>query len=214
MRIKKLFAAVLAAGLCLMSATTQVKAEDITNATGNDWFAYVSEWSNWTVDARSAGVDVASVYGVEFTFTCADVSGGINGQIIINAENDNWSGYDWGNSGQPIEVKETGNANEYTIALIKDTPTFVDGESYSNFVLKQYWGEPMVITAIKFIGADGKAIGEAAEEAPAETPGETPAEAEEPVVLPKTGLVSGLVFVAVGAVVSAAGVVVAKKKED
>lgn len=53
----------------------------------------------------------------------------------------------------------------------------------------------------------------ASAEAPAETPAETPAEDTTTAELPKTGLVSGLVFLGVGAAMMLGGAVVVKKED-
>ena len=129
------------------------------------------------------------VYGIKITFTCADISGGVGGGLIINCDTNGWDQAEWGNdgAGKAITAVETGNADEYTVTRLLDAPVFQADNTYANFCLSHWWGGDIVITGAEFLGADGKALGAATASS-----GEVSAEASEgddaKAPLPKTGL--------------------------
>lgn len=217
---KKFLALAMAAAVVFstsaVSAHAAISAEDGLEGVRLDG-------GNLFLDCGSFMDDVSTVYGVEFTFEAASPEEGFGGGIIINAENNNWDQAEWGNEGADKQWTAVADGDVYKVSRVSDAPVFVVGESYSNFALSQWWGGDLKIVGYTLLGADGKALG-AAEEAPVEeepvaedTTVEAPAEevtTEAPAELPKTGLVSGAVFFAAGALVTAAGAMVAKKKED
>ncbi len=207
MRIKKLFAAALAAGLCFVSAVTPVKADMSNVEVATD----AAEKDSDFVRLSAMGKDFAitDVYGVKVTFTCADMSGGVGGGLIINCDTDGWNQVEWGNdgAGKEITAVATGKADEYTVTRLEAAPVFQADNTYANFCISHWWGGSIVITDVQFLGADGKSLA-AATTAPTESNNAAAS------ALPKTGLVSGMVFLATGAMISGAGVVVAKGKKE
>ena len=194
MGFKKFVAAALAAGFCMVSAVTPAKA-DISNVeVAVDWAEKDTDFVRFSAMGRD--IDIADVYGIKITFTCADISGGVGGGLIINCDTNGWDQAEWGNdgAGKAITAVETGN-------------------TYANFCLSHWWGGDIVITGAEFLGADGKALGAATASS-----GEVSAEASEgddaKAPLPKTGLVSSLVFFGAGAVISGAGAMVVKGKKE
>ena len=213
MGFKKFVAAALAAGFCMVSAVTPAKA-DISNVeVAVDWAEKDTDFVRFSAMGRD--IDIADVYGIKITFTCADISGGVGGGLIINCDTNGWDQAEWGNdgAGKAITAVETGNADEYTVTRLLDAPVFQADNTYANFCLSHWWGGDIVITGAEFLGADGKALGAATASS-----GEVSAEASEgddaKAPLPKTGLVSSLVFFDAGAVISGAGAMVVKGKKE
>lgn len=209
MRIKKLFAAALAAGLCFVSAAVPAKADMSNVEVATD----AGEKDTDFVRFSAMGKDfaVTDVYGIKITFTCADISGGVGGGLIINCDSDGWNQVEWGNdgAGKPITAVATGNADEYTVTRLESAPVFQADNTFANFCLSHWWGGNIVVTDAQFLGAEGKLLGGSVTDAPADGNNDTPAPA-----LPKTGLVSSFAFLAAGAMISGTGVVVAKGKKE
>ena len=154
MGFKKFVAAALAAGFCMVSAVTPAKA-DISNVeVAVDWAEKDTDFVRFSAMGRD--IDIADVYGIKITFTCADISGGVGGGLIINCDTNGWDQAEWGNdgAGKAITAVETGNADEYTVTRLLDAPVFQADNTYANFCLSHWWGGDIVITGAEFLGAE------------------------------------------------------------
>ena len=179
MRFKKLFAAALAMGLCVVSAAVPVSAgiEDVDvkvegavkegDPTGAGGFVLF--------DAMDKDFSLTDVYGFRITFTCSDVSGGFGGGFIVNSNSTGWNQVDWGNAdaGKEISAVPTKNAGEFTVTRTSSSSFFKSDETYAQFCLSHWWGGKIVITKAEFLGKDGKELG-GKEVAPTPTPTPVP----------------------------------------
>lgn len=229
---KKVIMLVLALALVFAMNTATAKAA-LKDSTNVDW-VYV-DGDHYTANTLQAGfTDLATVYGVRWTIEVTDLSGGVGGGIIINSETNDWNQKEWGNdgAGKEFTIQATSTENVYTITRIDSAPMFGANDGYANLCLSQWWGpDAVVIKKVEILAKEGSVIfsttkavpkeeskEEAAEETPAETE-ETLEEAEEtPEVIstndsvPKTGVASATAVYALGSLLSAAGIVVAKKR--
>lgn len=202
---KKVFALVLVLVLVFAMNATSVMAAMTTSAAD-----YVIDGGDFIkADALVAGVpDVTAVYGFKVTMTVADPSQGFGGGVIINGETKNWDQKEWGNdgAGKEFTAVATDTENVYTVTRLDAEPMFAAADTYANVAISQWWGGDITITKMEFLAADGSVIklGGAAED--------TAVVATEE--LPKTGVASVAVFYALGSVISAAGVMVAKKRDE
>lgn len=193
MRFKKLLAAALAMGMCVVSAAVpasagiedvEVKVEGATkegDPTGAGGFVLF--------DAMGKDFALTDVYGFRITFTCSDLSSGFGGGYIVNSNSTGWDQVDWGNAdaGKTISAVPTKNEGEFTVTRSSATPVFKADDTYAQFCLSHWWGGKIVITKAEFLGKDGKALGEK-EAAPTPTPAPTatptPAPTATPIPIP------------------------------
>lgn len=221
---KKFLAMALAAGLCFTTAAAPAYAGVENIILDVDWAERDTDFVRF--NALNTDVDVTAIYGVTLTITCADMSAGVGGGIIINTDTNGWDQKEWGNAdaGKEISLVPTDNADEYTLTRMSDTPMFDASATYANICLSHWWGGDITVIDCDFLDADGNILGAAAADEPAvdepavdepadEAANESDTE-DTSVILPQTGVVSTIVFLASGAMMVFGGAALTKKKED
>lgn len=231
MSIKKLFAAALAAGLCFVSAAAPVKAAVVTpeGATENGW-------ANYTVaDFYDSDQDLSEVksytYVLEYDAEIS-ASNDFNGQVMIQNTVD-WAWTQRTFSGDTSVVDWQGLPYDYELVVIDEhiaelTISCSDA-AMAPLTLQDKigigdWNDAYTVTVkdVKF-NFDDEAAAPVEEEPPTAGNGDASAEGEQPTTggddapapeLPKTGLVSSMVFFAAGILISGAGVVIVKGKKE
>lgn len=206
MGIKKLFAVVLTAGLCLVSAVTPAKAT--VTADGEP----TAGWAKFGIADYLDGMDVADIKSFTLTIDSdVPVQDWFNGMLAIAGGPFVQKLF----SGDINSVNWEGKPYDYEFVLVDDDTVqlTVPCDSEVIFGSADYeiwigdWGDAYCWTLVDITFSD------TVEEAPA--PGVGGGAIMPVPTLPATGLVSSVVFFAAGAVLSAAGVVVVKgKKED
>ena len=205
--LKKVLSVLLAAALCVVATTgTSAQAATITLPDRSDcnWIYYDSQYDSYKITAFNdaegvtAGTicdDIATIYALEITVKAASTP---DTSVIINAESANWDqhdGMDWADNGD----------GTYTTTLKKDGPfsLFKTADTYAQICLGPWGGVDIEVVGAKWLDKDGgviKAYGAGAAGGS----------------LPKTGVVSSVVFYGIGALLIGGGVVATKKakKED
>lgn len=209
MRIKKLFAAALAAGLCFVSAVTPAEAS-VIDKDGNS----VNQATFMVSDFYDSDKDVTEVKSFTVVLKCdteLSASNAFNSQIVVQNTVD-WAWNQKSFSADTSVADWQGNPYDYELKVIDSSTAEVTVPCEGvmalltvedRIVIGDYNEYTWTVEDVRFDFG-----GEAA--APADGNGDAPAP-----VLPKTGLVSGVVFLVAGALISGAGVAVAKgKKED
>ena len=212
MRIKKLFAAALAAGLCFVSAVTPVKA-NVIDKDGNS----VNQATFMVSDFYNSDKDVTEVKSFTVVLKCdteLSASNAFNSQIVVQNTVD-WAWNQKSFSADTSVLDWQGNPYDYELKVI-DTSTAevtVPCEGVmalltveDRIVIGDYNEYTWTVEDVKFN------FGDAAPVAPA--PAEGGDDAAPAPALPKTGLVSSMAFLALGAMISGAGAVVAKGKKE
>ena len=213
MKLKKLFAAAFAAGLCMMATLAPVaeaKAAEVTKTA--------------EVNAVLDSADEASKM---YKLPLADYAGnGSVEKIIVTVTFDQTTALGWVGGGGAIGYSTDGDWQQVdfehqfvdgatnTADIVVEIPDGVNVTFDPESIVQVgwWWGSTSYITVdkIDLVFDDPNAAAEdTTPEAPAEDTTDAPA-AE----LPKTGLVSGLAFLAVGSALVAAGAAVKGKKED
>lgn len=220
---KKALALAMAAGLVLTaSATTanaQVQLKDGSTTAG---------WADTTVaDLLPAGtsIDDINTYTLTLTFD-TELAGEENFLVVMqNTVDWAWSQVSVGPSTEALDYQGNPYNMGYVVVDANTVAVNFENDGLMKIMTENDklavgdWGEYVVTNVTMTVNSPVEAAAPAEDvEAPAEdVTVEAPADdaaAEAPAELPKTGLVSGAVFFAAGALVTAAGAVVAKKKED
>lgn len=208
MKMKKLFAAALAAGLCVVSAVTPVKA-NVIDKDGNS----VNQATFMVSDFYDSDKDVTAVKSFTVVLKCdteLSASNAFNSQIVVQNTVD-WAWNQKSFSADTSVADWQGNPYDYELKVIDSSTAEVTVPCEGvmalltvedRIIVGDYNEYTWTVEDVRFNFG-----GEAA--APADGNNDTPAPA-----LPKTGLVSGVVFLALGAMISGAGVVVAKGKKE
>ncbi|MDE7297719.1 MAG: LPXTG cell wall anchor domain-containing protein, partial [Lachnospiraceae bacterium] len=214
MKIKKLVAAALAAGVCLMSTVVPVKA----NVIDKDGIS-VNQATFTVSDFYDSDKDVTEVKSFTVVLKCdteLSASNAFNSQIVVQNTVD-WAWNQKTFSADTSVVDWQGNPYDYELKVIDSSTAEVTVPCEGvmalltlddRIVVGDYNAYTWTVEDVRFnFGEEPTTSGD-----------DTPS-AEEPTTsgdaapaLPKTGLVSGMVFFAAGALLTGAGVVVAKGK--
>ncbi len=227
MKFKKLYAAALAAGICFVSAAAPVSAAIVApdGTVGNGWAQYTVE------EFYDSDKDVTEVKSFTFVLGC-DVafaaSGDFNGQLVVQNTVD-WAWNQKTFSADTSVNDFEGKPYDFELVIVDESTAEVtipcEGPM-ALFTLQDKigvgnWNDGYTLTVkdVKFNFGDAPAA--PAEQEPADQKeDEKPADqkpeesSDKTPTLPKTGLVSGMVFFAAGSLLTGAGVVVAKGKKE
>ncbi|MCR5829444.1 MAG: LPXTG cell wall anchor domain-containing protein [Lachnospiraceae bacterium] len=202
--LKKVLSVIFAAALCVVAtAGTSAQAAEIKLPSGCTWIYYDPTYDSYKVAAFNdaegvpAGTitdDLSTIYACRVTVKAADTP---DTALIINAESANWEQHDnpgWEASG-----------DNYVATLKKDGPfsLFKTPDTYAQICFGTWGNVDIEVVGAEWLDKDGNVI---------KSYGVGAAGAS----LPKTGVVSAVVFYGLGSLLIGGGVVATKKakKED
>ncbi len=116
----------------------------------------------------TGNVTFGDVYGVRITFKNPDFTSGAGGTITFGGPSNNWWNSDtnstqaseFGNEGadKRLTMTKVDGTDDYAITFLNTESVFPASETQGQLVIRQYWGEPLTVCKIEFLGADGKAV--------------------------------------------------------
>ncbi len=199
MKMKKFMAAALAAGICFLATPVAAQAATVPVASDYTYDTNSEDTKKFAInfdEIEVPGKLLQVKFHIDGDFSSAGWVGG-GGCFGISAANEEWV---------QIEYAITDDHNEYVIDIPADKDIIYEG---GHAEIQYWWGSVNTATVSNVeLVFEGGETADATADASSEG---TTAEATEK--LPQTGLVSTVVFLALGSAITAAGAVVAGKKE-
>jgi len=197
---KKVLSVLFAAALCVVAtAGVSAHAENGVNLPSDcTWIYYDSQWNNNKITALNDGEGVpagtcpalADIYALRVTVSAAEAPSSV--QFVNNGEAEGWS---------PVDVTFEASGDNYVTTFAKDGPftLFKETDTYAQICIQNN-GPEFTIVGAEWLDKDGNVL---------QSYGKAGS-------LPKTGVVSAVVFYGLGSLLIGGGVVATKKarKED